>query len=382
MTAEGATRGAPIEFIDLGAQRRRLGGAMDEALKRVLDHGRYIMGPEVPELERRLAAYCGVKHVVSCANGTDALELALMAKGIGPGDAVLVPSFTFCATAEAVVSCGATPVFIDVQEDSFNLDPASIEPGIAAAVRAGLRPAAIIPVDLFGLPADYDRIAAIVAASGMCIIADAAQSCGAKHRGRPVGALAEITTTSFFPAKPLGCYGDGGAIMVDDDGLAAVLRSLRSHGQGSHKYEHTRVGMNSRLDTIQAAILLEKLKLLPDEAVRRDAVARRYCDLLRDVAEVPAIPAGFESVWAQFTLRLPGRDRDAIAVRLKEKGVPTAVYYPTPLHQQPAYDRHPVAGNGLPVSERLSREVLSLPMHPYLDQATQDRIVEAVRAAL
>jgi dTDP-4-amino-4,6-dideoxygalactose transaminase len=355
---------------------------MDQALKRVLDHGRYIMGPEVPELERRLAAYCGAKHVVSCANGTDALELALMAKGIGSGDAVLVPSFTFCATAEAVAARGATPVFIDVQEETFNLDPATIAPGIAAAVRAGLRPAAILPVDLFGLPADYDQIARAVAAQGLCIIADAAQSFGAKHRGRMAGALAEISTTSFFPAKPLGCYGDGGAIMTDDDALAGTLRSLRAHGQGGHKYEHNRIGMNSRLDTIQAAVLLEKLKLLPEETDLRDAVARRYCERLRDVANVPTIPADFTSVWAQFTLRLPGHDRDAIAAQLKEKGVPTAVYYPKPLHQQPAYKHYPVAGNGLPVSERLSREVLSLPMHPYLDQPTQDRIVDAVRAAL
>jgi len=373
----------PIEFIDLGAQRRRIGERMDAAIRRVVDHGRFILGPEVAELERRLGQFCGARHVLSCANGTDALGLALMAKCAAPGQAIMVPSFTFAATAEVVAWFGATPVFVDVEAETFNMDPVSLEAGIAAARRLGLKPVGVIPVDLFGLPADYDPILDIAAAQRMWVICDAAQSLGASYKGRKVGTIGDLTTTSFFPAKPLGCYGDGGAVFLDDDDTISVLRSLRVHGQGTDKYDNVRIGMNARLDTVQAAVLLEKLRIFAEEIDARQQVARRYDVALRDLVQVPKIPEGLTSVWAQYTVRLPaGFDRDDIAARLKAKGVPTSVYYVKPLHRQTAYRDYPVAGNGLPVSEHLADEVLSLPMHPYLDPATQGRIVDAVRAVL
>ena len=375
--------GAPIEFIDLGAQRRRLGRRIDEAILRVVDHGKYIMGPEVGIFEQELAAFCGAKHVLSCANGTDALGLALMAKGIKPGQAVLVPSFTFAATAEVVAWFDAVPVFTDVLEHTFNMDPVSLEAGIATAKRLGVEPAGIIPVDLFGLPAEYDEILAIAAAHRLWVICDAAQSFGASYKCRNIGTIGDITTTSFFPAKPLGCYGDGGALLTDDDSAAAVLKSLRVHGQGGDKYDNVRIGMNARLDTIQAAILSEKLTVFADEIKARNQVAARYESALGEVVTVPTIPAGITSVWAQYTVRLPdGRDRDAVAASLKASGVPTAVYYAKPLHRQSAYRHYPTAGNGLPVSDRLASGVLSMPMHAYLDEGTQDHIVAALRASL
>ena len=373
----------PIEFIDLGAQRRRIGSRMDEAIRRVVDHGRFILGPEVARLEHQLAEFCGARHVLSCANGTDALGLALMAKGAGPGQAILVPSFTFAATAEVVAWFGATPVFVDVIADTFNMSPASLEVGIATARRLGLTPSGVIPVDLFGLPADYDEILAIAASSRMWVLCDAAQSFGAIYKGRKVGTIGDLTTTSFFPAKPLGCYGDGGAVFLDDDSMMAVLKSLRVHGQGSDKYDNVRIGMNARLDTMQAAVLLEKLAIFVEEIAARDRIAARYNSLLGDVVIVPEVPNGLTSVWAQYTVRLPsGRDRDTVAARLKAAGIPTAVYYAKPLHRQTAYRDYPVAGNGLPVSERLADEVLSLPMHPYLDRLVQEHIAEAVKEAV
>ena len=374
---------APIEFIDLGAQRRRLGRRVDEAILRVVDHGKYIMGPEVAVFEQELAAFCGAKHVLSCANGTDALGLALMVKGLKPGQAVLVPSFTFAATAEVVAWFDAVPVFVDVREDTFNLDPASLEAGIVTAVRLGLEPVGIISVDLFGLPAEYDQILSTAVAHGLWLICDAAQSFGAAYKGRNVGTNGHMTTTSFFPSKPLGCYGDGGAVLVEDDDAFAVLKSLRVHGQGSDKYDNVRIGMNARLDTIQAAVLSEKLTIFTDEIDARNRVAARYQELLDEVVIVPEIPIGLTSVWAQYTVRLPiGRDRDRVAAKLKAAGVPTAAYYAKPLHSQSAYRNYPVAGNGLPVCDRLAYEVLSLPMHPYLDENTQDRIAGALRTAL
>ena len=382
--ADGSTVSVePIEFIDLKAQRRRIGRRMDEAIRRVVDHGRFILGPEVAELERQLAEFCGAKHALSCANGTDALGLALMAKSAGPGQAILVPSFTFAATAEVVAWFGATPIFVDVIADTFNMAPASLEAGVATARRLGLTPTGVIPVDLFGLPADYDEILAIAAAHEMWVLCDAAQSFGSEYKGSRIGTIGDLTTTSFFPAKPLGCYGDGGAIFLDDDVTIEVLRSLRVHGQGSDKYDNVRIGMNARLDTMQAAVLLEKLAIFADEIAVRDRIAARYNALLGDLVIVPEVPAGLTSVWAQYTVRLPaGCDRDGVAARLKSAGIPTAVYYPKPLHTQTAYRDYPRAGNGLPVSEQLSAEVLSLPMHPYLDELTQERIVAAVKNAI
>jgi dTDP-4-amino-4,6-dideoxygalactose transaminase len=379
---DSGAKPAAIDFIDLGAQRRRIGQRMDDAVLRVVNHGKYIMGPEVAELEKKLSAFCGAKHVLSCANGTDALGLGLMALGVKAGDAILCPSFTFAATAEVIAWYGATAIFVDVFEDTFNMDPASFEAGIETAKRRGLTPVGVIPVDLFGQPADFDAIEKIARANKMWVMSDAAQSFGATYKDRKVGTMGQLTTTSFFPAKPLGCYGDGGAVFTDDDKLIEVLRSLRVHGQGTDKYDNVRIGMNGRLDTMQAAVLIEKLAIFADEIVARDRVADTYAEALKDVAIVPVVKPGYTSVWAQYTIRLPGRDRDKIAAALKAQGIPTAIYYPKPVHMQTAYRDYPVAGNGLPVSERLAKEVLALPMHPYLDEATQARIVGAVRAAL
>ncbi|MHB2168607.1 DegT/DnrJ/EryC1/StrS family aminotransferase [Alsobacter sp. R-9] len=372
----------PIAFIDLAAQKQRIGARVEAAIARVLEHGQYIMGPEVKAFEAQLGALCGAKEVVSCASGTDALALVLMARGVRPGDAIFCPSFTFCATAEVVAWLGATPVFVDSDPRTFNMSPENLRQALATARGLGLRPVGVIPVDLFGLPADYDAILAMAEREGLWVLSDAAQSFGASVGDRKVGTFGLATATSFFPAKPLGCYGDGGAILTDDAELAAVLRSLRVHGQGSDKYDNVRIGMTARLDTIQAAILIEKLAVFADEIEARNRVAARYSAALGDVCTVPHVPAGNVSVWAQYTILVDGDRRDAVAATLKAAGVPTAVYYPMPLHRQVAYRRYPVAGNGLPVSEDLSRRVLSLPMHPYLDEATQDRIIDAVREAV
>jgi dTDP-4-amino-4,6-dideoxygalactose transaminase len=373
----------PVPFIDLGAQRRRLGKSIDEAVSRVLAHCQFINGPEVTQLEAALAAFSGAKHVVSCASGTDALLMVLMAKGVGSGDAVLCPSFTFCATGEAVALTGATPVLVDVDEATFNIDAHSLKRGIATANSLGLRPRAVIPVDLFGQSADHDAIGVIAEAEGMFVLDDAAQAFGASYKGRRLGTLGLATATSFFPAKPLGCFGDGGAIFTDDAELAATLRSVRVHGQGSDKYDNVRLGLTGRLDTMQAAILLEKLKIFEDEIAARNKVAARYAQGLGNVVSVPRLAAGCTSVWAQYTIRLPqGCDRDGFAAALKAQGIPTAIYYPKSMHQQTAYRDFPVADDGLPVSERLSGDVISLPMHAYLDEPTQERIITAVRGAI
>jgi dTDP-4-amino-4,6-dideoxygalactose transaminase len=373
---------SPIPFIDLAAQRRRLGKSVDEAIARVLSHGQYIMGPEVHELERHLAEFCGARHAISCSSGTDALQLVLMAKGIGPGDAVICPSFTFCATAEAVAFLGATPVFAEIDAATFNLNAASVARAAATARKLGLKPKAVIPVDLFGLPAEHDAIAEVASKEGLFVLDDAAQGFGATFKGKPLGVFGLATATSFFPAKPLGCYGDGGAIFTDDDALADVIRSLRVHGHGTDKYDNIRIGMTGRLDTIQAAVLIEKLKIFPDEIAARTRIARRYNERLGDVAVVPQLPNHSRSVWAQYTIRLaPGR-RDGLAAALKLEGIPTAIYYPKPLHRQGAYADFPIADGGLAVSDRLADEVISLPMHAYLDEPVQDRVVEAVRRAL
>jgi dTDP-4-amino-4,6-dideoxygalactose transaminase len=372
-----------VPFIDIGAQRRRLGKSIDEAVARVLTHCQFINGPEVTELEARLAEFSGAKHVVTCASGTDALLMVLMAKNIGRGDAVICPSFTFCATGEAVALTGATPVFVDVDEATFNIDAASLKKGIAAARKQGLKPRAVIPVDLFGQSADHDAIAAVAEAEGLFVLDDAAQGFGASYKGRRLGTLGHATATSFFPAKPLGCFGDGGAIFTDDAELADTLRSIRVHGQGSDKYDNVRLGLTGRLDTMQAAILLEKLKIFDDEIAARNEVAERYARGLGNVVTVPHLAPGCSSVWAQYTIRLPeGVNRDGFAGALKAQGIPTAIYYVKSMHQQTAYRDYPVAEGGLPVSERLSEDVISLPMHAYLDEPTQERIIKAVRGVL
>ncbi len=372
----------PIPFIDLAAQRRRLGKSIDEAVSRVLGHCQFINGPEVARLEAELASFSGAKHVVSCASGTDALLMVLMAKGIGRGDAVLCPSFTFCATGEAVALTGATPVFVDVDEVTFNMDAASLKRGIATARWLGLKPKAVMPVDLFGQSADHDAIGEVAEAEGLFVLDDAAQAFGASYKGRRLGTSGLATATSFFPAKPLGCFGDGGAIFTDDAELADTLRSIRVHGQGSDKYDNVRLGLTGRLDTIQAAILIEKLKIFEDEIAARNKVAERYAQGLGNVVGIPRLASGCTSVWAQYTIRLPkGCDRDAFAATLKAQGIPTSIYYSKSMHQQTAYRDFPVADGGLPVSERLSVDVISLPMHAYLDEPTQERIIKAVRGA-
>ena len=369
-----------IPFIDIAAQRRRIGPAVEAAVARVLSHCQFINGPEVAALEAALAAFCGAKHVVTCASGTDALVMVLMAKGVGRGDAVLCPSFTFCATGEAVALTGAVPVFVDVDEASFNIDAASLKRGVATAKRLGLKPRGVIPVDLFGQSADHDAVLSVAEAEGLFVLDDAAQAFGASYKGRRLGGMGIITATSFFPAKPLGCYGDGGAIFTDDAAFAEILRSVRVHGQGSDKYDNVRLGLTGRLDTIQAAVLLEKLKIFDDEIAVRNRTAERYAQGLGNVVTVPHLASGHTSVWAQYTIRLPaGTDRDAFAAALKAQGVPTAIYYPKSMHQQTAYKDYPVVDGGLPVSERLSSDVISLPMHAYLDEANQDRVIAAVR---
>ncbi len=376
-------RPEPVPFIDLAAQRRRLGKSVDEAVSRVIGHCQFINGPEVTKLEAELAAFSGARHVVTCASGTDALLMVLMAKGVGRGDAVLCPSFTFCATGEAVALTGAVPVFVDVDEATFNIDAASLKRGIATARKLGLKPVAVIPVDLFGQSADHDAIAAIAAEAGLFMLDDAAQAFGASYKGRRLGTFGAATATSFFPAKPLGCFGDGGAIFTDDAELAATLRSIRVHGQGFDKYDNVRLGLTGRLDTLQAAILIEKLKIFEDEIAARNEVADRYAQGLGNIVTVPRLAGGCTSVWAQYTIRLPGGcDRDGFAAVLKAQGIPTAIYYPKSMHQQTAYRDFPVADGGLPASESLSADVISLPMHAYLDEPTQARIIKAVRGAL
>ena len=372
-----------INFIDLALQQQRLRPALEKNISAVLDHGGYIMGPDVKQFEQELSDFCGAKHSITCANGTDALLLAIMALGIKEGDAVFVPSFTFAATAEIMPFVGATPVFVDSSNDTFNMDPESLKRAIGQAKAEALNPAAIIAVDLFGLPADIPAIENIAKRENMDLICDSAQGFGGKIDGKTTGTFGRITTTSFFPAKPLGCYGDGGAVFTDDDELAAIVRSLRVHGKGTDKYDNIRVGMNSRLDTIQAAILSVKLGVYADEIASRNKLATRYSERLGNIVTVPKVPEGYQSVWAQYTVRLPRKsDRAEIQAKLKRLGVPTAVYYPMPLHMQTAYSQYPADPDGLSVSLTMSEDVMSLPMHPYLSQEDQDYIIACVQKAV
>jgi dTDP-4-amino-4,6-dideoxygalactose transaminase len=371
-----------IPFIDLHAQQTRIKARLDDRIQAVLAHGKYIMGPEVAELEHELARFCGAAFALGCANGTDALQLALMALKAGPGDAIFCPSFTFAATAETVPVTGATPILVDVLPDSFNLDVKSLERAILHARTLGLRPAGVIPVDLFGLPADYDAIEAVARENGMWIVADTAQGFGGVYKGRVTGSIGDIATTSFFPAKPLGCYGDGGAVFTSNEELRALVDSFRVHGKGEHKYDNERIGLNSRLDTLQAAILLEKLAIFPDELEARRRIAGRYRQGLSDLIDTPAESNEYVSTWAQYTVKARrGQDRDAIIRALGDSGVPTVVYYPLPVHLQTAYRDFPRDPAGLCCSEELPGRVFSLPMHPYLEPV-QDQIIEAVRAAI
>lgn len=359
-----------MEFIDLKAQQARIRDRVEQRLRDVLDHGRYVLGPEVEELEQRLADYVGVSHCISCANGTDALVLALMALGIGPDDEVIVPAFSFIASAEAVCLVGARPVFVDIEPHTCNIDSEAIEAAINSRTRA------IMAVSLYGQCPDFDAIDAIAGKHQLPVIEDAAQSFGAERRGRKSCAQSLVGCTSFFPAKPLGAYGDGGALFTDDAELAREIRMHARHGEVS-RYHHDRVGMNSRLDTMQAAVLLEKLAIFPDEVERRRRAGEQYHRLLEGAnLTLPVVPEASAPVWGQYTLRVAERDR--VQAALKEEGIPTAIHYPKPMHWQAAYRTE----QSLPESERASREVISLPMHPYLEDADIERVAAAVRRAV
>lgn len=369
-----------IPFIDLQAQRKALGSNLTEAMNRVLERGDFIQGQEVREFEAALATFTGANHVVTCANGTDALTLVGMVEGLGAGDAVFVPAFTFVATAESFSLLGATPYFVDVDARTFNIDVESLKTGIADAKIRGLNPKMVVAVDLFGQPADYKSLAPIVQEENMVLVADAAQGLGASLHGKSVTAYADYTTTSFFPAKPLGCYGDGGAVLCNDAEKAALLKSLSQHGKGTQKYDNVRVGLNSRLDTLQAAVLIQKLKIFDDELKARNVVATRYTTALKDTIKTPFVLEGAVSSWAQYTLKLD--NRDAMQAHLKEAGIPSAIYYPMPLNQQTGYKNCPVVPGGVPVSDALAGQVLSLPMHAYLSAEVQDSIIEHVNTFL
>ena len=360
-----------MQFIDLAAQQARIKDQIDANIQKVLAHGKYILGPEVVELEEKLANYTGAKYCISCANGTDALQIALMALGVGPGDEVITPGFTYIATAETSAVLGAKPVYVDIDERTYNLDPALLEAAITPKTKA------IIAVSLYGQCADYDAINEIAAKHGIPVIEDAAQSFGATYKGRKSGNLTTIACTSFFPSKPLGCYGDGGAIFTNDEELAKVIRQVARHGQ-DRRYHHIRVGVNSRLDTLQAAILLPKLAILDDEIALRQQVAANYNQLLNEkgIETTPFIEEHNTSVYAQYTIRV--KNREQVIEELQAKGIPTAVHYPIPLNKQPA-----VASNDfLPVGDRIAQEVLSLPMHPYLTVEQLELITASVNRAL
>jgi UDP-2-acetamido-2-deoxy-ribo-hexuluronate aminotransferase len=372
-----------MDFIDLKTQQQAILPALQERIRRVLAHGQYIMGPEVAELEERLATYVGVKHAISCSSGTDALLMPLMAYRVGPGDAIFTTPFTFIATAEVVRLLGATPIFVDIDPHTFNIDPEALAQALAGLARntrfSALRPRGIIAVDLFGQPADYEAINALAQQYQLFVIEDAAQSFGATYQGRRAGALAHCAATSFFPAKPLGGYGDGGAIFTDVDELAEILRSIRNHGQGRDRYEHIRIGLNGRLDTLQAAVLLVKMEIFDQELAARQEVANRYSQGLADLVVVPTVAPGRTSVWAQYSV-LSDR-RQEFMDRLRAHGVPTAIYYPRPLHQQQAFADLGYQLGDFPVSERIAQQIFSLPMHPYLKASDQDRIFDILRGS-
>lgn len=370
-----------MEFIDLRAQYEKIGNEINSNIKKVLDDGHYIMGEEVQELEKELAQYVGVKYCATCANGTDALSIALMALDIKKGDAVFVPSFTFYASAEVVSFCGATPIFVDSDERTFNIDVAKLEKAILDVKKENkLTPKAIIAVDLFGQPANYIKIKEIASKYNLRIIEDGAQGFGGNINGKRACSFGDISTTSFFPAKPLGCYGDGGAIFTDDEELFKLISSIRFHGKGSFKYDNVRIGVNSRLDTIQAAILLPKLKAFIEyELETRNKWAKKYTNMLNEYVKTPVVPEGFLSSWAQYTLILESEEeRNYLQQELGNKGIPTNIYYPTTLHKQTVYKDYKFNLDDLKVSENLSKTVLSIPIHPYLDEKTVDKICNSI----
>ena len=372
-----------IAFIDLAQQQSRIREKIDAGLHAVLNHGAYIMGPEVSALESRLGEWTKAAHNISCSSGTDALLLALHGLALQPGQGVIVPSFTFAASAEIMPTMGAIPIFAEVEADSFNLDPNKLDAALAAGQAANIEVVGIIGVGLFGQPANYDAIRAFANAQDLWLIDDAAQSFGAQWQGRPVGQLADVTCTSFFPAKPLGAYGDGGAVFTNDDAVADVIKSCRIHGMGKDKYENVRIGMTGRLDSMQAVVLDAKLDIFEEELTLRQVVADRYQKLIGDIVDAPRLAGGAKSSWAQYCIKLPKTSkRDQVIKHLGASGVPTAIYYPIPMHQQPPYKEFPQSQCGLGVTLDLCRRVLALPMHPYLDEAQQEHIAAELRNAL
>ena len=372
-----------LPFIDLAAQQARIRDDVDKRIAAVLNHGTYILGPEVKELEAALAERCGATHVISCSSGTDALILALLGLGLRPGQGVIVPSFTFAASAEAMAVLGSLPVFAEVDAATYNLDADGLPAALAAANEQNIEVVGIMCVGLFGQPADITRISAFADTHGLWVLDDAAQSFGGTWKGQQAGTLGRVTATSFFPAKPLGCYGDGGAVLTDDDNIAKIALSCRVHGQGRDKYENERIGMTARLDTIQAAILLSKLSIFDDELAARQQVADRYQSLLGGKITTPPLAQDATSSWAQYVIQLPdGTDRQAVQSRMGARDIPTAVYYPRPMHTQPPYLRYPVAEGGLSVTERLAGSVLALPMHPYLTPEQQEQVADALMSSL
>ena len=367
-----------IPFIDLAAQQKFLRPKIDAAIAKVLDSGHYIMGQEVTDLEAKLAEFTGAKHALVCSSGTSALVLAMMVLGVKKGDAVFVPTFTFIATAEAVILAGGTPVMVDVRKDTFLMDAEDLKKAILWAKEQGLTPKLVMPVDLFGLTADYDKIGAIAKENGMQIVCDGCQSFGAAFGNKRVGTLGAISATSFFPAKPLGCYGDGGALFTDSDESLELMKSFRVHGMGADRYENVRIGINGRLDTIQAAILLVKMTVLEEELKKRDEIATKYREGIKNASH-QHIPTGCKSAWAQYSMLVENRDK--VQAALKEKGIPTMIYYPIPIHRQKAYEAL-ASGREFPVSDMLSQKILSVPMHPYLDSETQGYIIDAMNSAL
>lgn len=386
-----------IKFIDLEAQQKVIYSALKQRIEKVLSHGNYIMGPEVYELETELAEYVDVKYAITCSSGTDALLMALMAYGIGPGDAIFTTPFTFIATAEIIALLGAIPIFVDIDPKTFNIDPSKLELAIKALKENDalisplprintlqynikgnqLKPRGIISVDLFGLPADYNQINSIAEVNNLFVLEDAAQGFGAKYQGKQTGNLTNIAATSFFPAKPLGCYGDGGAVFTNDNDLAAKIESIRVHGKGKEKYDNIRIGLNGRLDSLQAAVLLEKLKIFPNEIIERNRVAEKYSNELGGFVGIPSIPEGCCSVWAQYSII--SNKRQQLQFALKQEGIPTAIYYPTPLHQQTAFSYLGYKTGDFPVSENISKEIFSLPMHPYLKDKQIEKIADIIK---
>jgi len=382
-----------MQFVDLAAQQKRIRNKIESNISAVLDHGKYIMGPEIKQLEERLAEYVGVKHAIGCASGTDALLMALMACQVGPGDAIFTSPFTFIATAEVISLLGATPVFVDIDPQTYNIDPVKLDLALEAVKendtsiypiphhQSVLQPKGIIPVDLFGLPADYSRIEEIAKKQDVSVIEDAAQSFGAEINGTRACAFGNIACTSFFPAKPLGCYGDGGMCFTDDDKLTEIMESIRVHGKGHHKYDNVRIGVNGRLDTLQAGILLAKFDIFPEEIVLRQQVADRYTELLRAQVDLihPALPQDFKSAWAQYSiLAKDSAHRTALQTKLKEAQIPTAIYYPKPLHLQSAFSYLNYKNGDFPISEDCADHIFSLPMHPYLSEEDQKKIAEVI----